>query len=724
VPRPEHAPGSEPARHAWVESRHAQRRDARIPLGVILAVWLSAPALAPAADEAAKAPEAAAETTAADYRNWFDVSVGGAWIDGNGAAYQRRTGLPNGAYGGVEDFHWEQDVGKRGLFQIDGRGIFDNHDYGLKLELDYPDIGFVRFGYREFRTWYDGSGGYFPANGQWFEIYDDELALDRGEVWFEAGLRKPDVPEITLRYAHTFRDGMKNSTIWGDSNLTGGYGTRGIVPTFLGIDEERHSFGLDIAQGFYKTDVGVGLRYELSDQDNARYIRRRPNEPQDRYLTQRDGIETDMFNAHAFSETRFNDAVMLTVGYSFTTLDTDLSGSRIYGAGYDAVYDPTFGRRQQRDEGFLALAGGSQLHQHVVNLNLMWTPFDAFTVVPAFRFEKQDLDSLSDFLETNVGAPPGLPSTQEELASESARDLIDVSEAIEARYTGVTNWVFYVRGNWTQGEGDQFERETLLATGASDILRDSDFERFTQKYTAGANWYPARSVNLSAQYYHKIRNDDFEHTQDDTPNRSGNRYPAFLVANDFTTDDVNFRLTWRPVSQLTLVTRYDYQQSTIDMQGDGLDSIESADLTTHIISQSVSWVPWARFYLQTSASIAFDSADTPASSAVPGTNLVLNAENDYWNITTTAGFVLGKKTDLQAQHFYYRADNWEDNSASSQPYGAGVEEHGIGGTLLHRLNERVQLALRYSFFHHKDETSGGYNDFDAHMIYSSLRYAF
>src|SRR5438045_5554214 len=35
----------------------------------------------------------------------------------------------------VEDFHYEHDVGKRGLFQLDGRGIFDNHDYDVKLDL-------------------------------------------------------------------------------------------------------------------------------------------------------------------------------------------------------------------------------------------------------------------------------------------------------------------------------------------------------------------------------------------------------------------------------------------------------------------------------------------------------------------------------------------------------------------------------------------------------------
>jgi hypothetical protein len=182
------------------------------------------------------------EKSEADYRNWFDVSVGGTLIDGDKAQFMQRHGVPKGAFGGVESFHYEQDVGKKGLFQIDGRGIFDNHDYSLKLSLDHPDIGYLRGGYREYRSWYDGSGGYFPLNGQWFSLYDDELAVDRGEAWFEGGLTLPGKPVLTFRYSHQFREGRKDSTVWGDTTrtgLTGATNTRGIVPSFWDIDEER-----------------------------------------------------------------------------------------------------------------------------------------------------------------------------------------------------------------------------------------------------------------------------------------------------------------------------------------------------------------------------------------------------------------------------------------------------------------------------------------------------
>jgi hypothetical protein len=662
--------------------------------------------------------------TEADYRNWVEFGFGSTFIDGDKAQFMQRTGLRRDAFGGIEDLHFEQDIGKRGLFTLDGRAIYDNHDYSLRLSLSHPDIGYVRAGYREFRTWYDGSGGFFPRTNTWFDIFDEQLAIDRKEVFFEAGLRLPEIPQITFRYGYQVRDGDKASTSWGDSNLTGGFGTRAFVPSFWKIDEKRHVFDLDALHAIGKTDIGLGVRYEITDNHNSRNMRRRPFEAQDRRLTQREGLEADLFNVHASTETRLSERVRFTTGASFTTMDTDISGSRIYGATYDPDFSTVFPGRQARDEGFFGLDGGSTLKQYVANLNLMWTPFDAFTIVPGLRIEKQDVDSISDFQETAVGTGAGLPTAVEEIAAESERGILDVAESIELRYAGFTNWVLYARGNWMQGQGDLREVETLVETNRVDLLRDSDFERTAQKYTVGANWYPLRNLNMAAQYYHKIRNEDYDHMQDTTTNRSGNRYPAFLVAHDFVTDDVNFRVTYRPWRNVTLVSRYDFQFSTVDMQGDGLQKIESAKITSHIFSQSISWTPWHRLYLQTAASLALDETDTPADRALGITNVVTDYRNNYWNVSANAGLALDDKTDLQATYTYYFAGNYVDNSAFSQPFGADMDEHGVNLALIRRFTPWLRWSIKYGFFTHDDYTTRGRNNYEAHLVYSTLRVMF
>lgn len=697
--------------------------------------WMGA--ILQAADE--KAADAQKDAFKADEsRNWIEIGGGGVIrSSGDDAALRQRLGFPEGGFGGIEDFHYEQDLSKKGLLKIDGHALAGADDYGIKFDVSRPDLGYVQFGYSQFRSYYDGSGGYFPTNGRWFNLYDENLDLDRGKVWFEAGLRMPDLPEVTLRYSHDFRDGFKDSTVWGDSTLTGltgGTAGRAILPSFQNINESRDTVSLDARHTLGNSDVGLGLRYEWSDQDNARYMRRRatelgtssagPNTSIDRFITQREGVKTDMLNFHAWSETRVKETLLFTTGYSFTSMDTDLSGSRILGSSYDAVYDPLLASRQQRDEGFYDLMGGSQMNQHVGNLNFMWTPLKDLAVVTGVRIEKQDFDTENDFLETNVGAGPAFASAAEELRINSDRGILDVSESIEARYAGITNVVVYARASWMQGQGDLSEVERVGVPGTTDLLRSSEFDRAGQQYTVGANWYPHRKVSLGGQFYHKVRNEDYVHTEDTTPNRAGNRYPAFLIAQDFTTDDANFRVTFRPLANLTLVSRYDLQLSTIDMQGDALAKIQSADITSHIFSQSISWTPWSRLGLQASASYAKDETDTPAYEAVPTQQLVLDFKNDYLFVNSTVTFVADDQTDISAYYSYYLADNYVNNALATVPYGAGAEEHTIGATLTRKLSERTSLKVRYGFFTYHDETSGGNNDFDGHLVYSSITYLF
>jgi hypothetical protein len=688
-----------------------------------------------------------AESTIAapgEFNNWVIFSFGNNFVDGDRAQFQRRFGLPAGPFGGIEDFHFETPFKKKGTFSIDGRGIFDNHDYDLKLDLSYPDKGFVRFGYREFRTYYDGSGGFFPGGtNHWISLYDDALHVDRSEVWFEAGLRIPNQPEITFRYSHQSRNGKKDSTIWGDTGrlgLPGANNSRAIVPTFLGIDEDRDTFALDVKHTVSKTDFGLGVRYDRIDNNDTRDIHRRPGEltgsataAADRFVTQHDEFEEDMLNAHGFTETRFNDRILFTTGYSFTRLDTDVGGSRIYGADYDPIYDPLFARRQQRDEGFLDLRGGSKMDQFVMNMNLMLTPWENVSIVPSFRVEHQEQEGDVAYTQTSFAAPPGRLATTEDLRNTRERGFTDVSERLELRYTGFTNWVFYARGEWLEGVGSlkeiQADNNPDAPEGTSAIIkRNTDSDRFTQKYVLGVNWYPLRRLNMAAQYYHKVRENGYTHLVDSTTNMppSANRYPAFLTDQDFATDDLNYRVTWRPLNNLTLVTRYDFQLSTVDTKGDFLANVQSAEMTSHILSEMISWTPCSRLYLQGSINYVLDQTQTGANTFVGSdtNNIVPRSRNDYWNASIFATFVLDNKTDLSAQYFYYRANNYLNNSSASQPYGAGAEEQSVTATISRQLTKRLRCSLRYGYFTNRDQTSGGHNNYDAHLVFSSLQYRF
>jgi predicted porin len=190
-------------------------------------------------------------------------------------------------------------------------------------------------------------------------------------------------------------------------------------------------------------------------------------------------------------------------------------------------------------------------------------------------------------------------------------------------------------------------------------------------------------------------------------------------------DDFNVRVTWRPASNFTSVSRYDFQKGTTDTRGDLLNTIQSSEITAHILSETITWSPLPRLYFQGSAHYVMNETDTPSDELVPKLPvLVLDMQNDYWNATVTVGFAFSDKTDLQVSYFYYRADNFQDNSSVSQPYGSDAEEHAVTAVLTHEFSRNIIGTLRYGFFSNREDAYGGVHNYNAHVVGASLQYRF
>jgi hypothetical protein len=688
---------------------------------------------------------ATTEEQTEESKNWIELGIGGVIVDGDRAQFEQEHRRPGDeVFGGIQDLHYEQTIGKDVQLLLDGHAIFDTNDYGVQVELSKPKLGYIRFGYDEFRSWYDGNGGFFRPNGKFFQPPFPEMHIDRGEAWVELGLRLPDWPEITLRYSHEFRDGQKDSTMWGDTTLTGIPGaTRKIAPAYRDIDETRDIFTLEASKTFGNTDVLLGMRYEHTENDDSlnmeRGVGQLPpvvNPPgSQRFVTQRQKDDVDLFSGHAITETRLTDSLWFTTGYSYTSLTNDLTGSRIFGTDFNAALGtpvPTLG---QRDHAFINLAGTAEVQEHVFNANLFWMPLPHLTALTAFRYTHENRDSDGTFLavEPERNTPPFSATNPEggfhvgapEPASGArSADYDRFAERMELRYDGIANWLFYAQGEWEEEWGRVNEFHT-----DEEVPLNKDTDALGQKYTVGANWYAMMRLNLSAQYYHKIAS-----YGDDITTAS---FPR-LIDQDWNTDDVNVRMTFRPkippyLGTLSLVTRYDFVRMTIDgrweifSDGELLDEQQTGVITKHVITESINWSPLARLYLQTDISYVLDETDTPASSInlMPNTSpTVVNFRNDYWTLTADAGYVLDDKTDLHAGYTFYRANDYFNNSGVGLPYGMGASEHTASVSMSRQLTKQVRLLLKYTYFNYTDATIGGHNNYEAHSIFSSLLFRF
>ena len=654
------------------------------------------------------------------FNNWIELSAGGMLTHGDAAQAAQNQHVHQGAFGGIEDLHFQENLDKITTFTLDGHGIVDQHDYSFRLGVNRENLGYVKFNFENFRTWYDSAGGFFPPGDLHYSIGNDALGLDRGEISFEAGLTLKDAPKVTFKYTHRYRDGEKSSTEWGAVDTVNG--TRSLYPGFYDIDEKADIFQLDATHHIKATDFGLGLRYENGTINNSLNTFSFPDDPSvQRHITDQQGTSYDMLSVHAFTETWIKKNLFFSTGFMFANLDNSFTGSRIYGDDFNVNVIPN----PLNGYGYYNLDGGSHQQEYVLNLNLLTIPLNSLTIVPSIRVQDENYNadssgtgSLSDF-------------ASEPFVSNSESDLLEVRERVDLRYTGVTNWVFFAGPEWTQGQGNLTQNGGLTqinGIGVPPVQIETDDSHFYQKYFAGARWYPTRRITLEAGAYYKDDRYNYDFLRDSTPNvpppASQNSYPAYLVLQNFQTYDGNLRLTLKLPENVTLVSRYEFQYSTIQTAPDPISLLTQADsskMTSHIFGQNINWTPWSRLSLQLGGNLVISDTKTPTSDY---TQAVLRSQNNYWTANFNANFVVDNKTDLNVGYFYYQSDNFEDNSTAGLPLGAAAREHGVTAALTRRLSQNLRLNLKYGYSNFDDVASGGHNSYEAHMLYSSLQYRF
>ena len=396
-----------------------------------------------------------------------------------------------------------------------------------------------------------------------------------------------------------------------------------------------------------------------------------------------------------------------------------VSGSRIYGDDFGVAYSPN----PLNGLGYTSLNGGANEQTHVGNVNLMATPVKNLTIVPSLRVESDTWNANSSGLGT-------FGTDTQPFSGNGDGETLDVRERLDVRYTGVTNWVFSCAGEWTEGSGNLYQTNGLNSVNGSPgpppVLSLTDETRWFQKYSIGARWYPLRRVTIDLGGYYKRNEYDYNIIQDSTPNilSTGNVYPAFLVMQNFQTSDGNVRLTYRPVQNVVLVSRYEYQYSTINTAPDsvsGLGDVQSSTMTSQIFAQNASWSPWSRLCLQAGFNYVVSETTTPASAI---TQAELNSQNNYWTVTFDSSVVVDDKTDLNVGFVYYQADDYNNNSTVGLPLGAGADEQTLTASITRRITRNLRVNLKYAYTHYNDWASGGFNNYTGQMVYSSLQYRF
>src|SRR5262249_34723761 len=219
-----------------------------------------------------------------------------------------------------------------------------------------------------------------------------------------------------------------------------------------------------------------------------------------------------------------------------------------------------------------------------------------------------------------------------------------------------------------------------------------------QRYIVNASWYARPGLTLAAQYNYRLKIANYHHLRDSTSNssRSPDRYPAYIIDQDIESHDGNVRLSWRPKSMLSFVTRYAYQRAFVTSTMDQLPEIQNGRLTRHVITQTGTWNPTARLYLTGALNLTYDQL------VVPPHRFTMHSDNNYISGSLGAGYAVGKVTDLFLDANYYRADDYTDNPAVTLPLNAGQKLQSAFLTWVRRQNDRLIYTARYGYATSRD----------------------
>jgi hypothetical protein len=713
-----------------------------------------------------------------NFDSYIKLSGQAAAISGDKAAFQSRTQQPNDGGAGIEDLHISKDLSKSTTAVIDGKAMVGSEDYLARVNITKNEVGSVDAGYKRFRTFYDGVGGFFPLNKQWMPLANEDLHIDRSKFWIEANLNLPNAPVLTVRYTNELRDGRKDSTIWGSSDLTGLpfnlapnpiNPARKFTPSYINIGERHELLEATAKHTVQKTTLQLTVFADRTNNSNTRYVTNYPGEvipwsvvslsttvptgqvasPQalakaalpannwnnQQIIAETDAMKTQTQGLNFSADTILTDKVTLRVGGSYELVHTEIGGGRPLTTTTATSTDVV----QVITDNYANLAGGTRVKDYTGNVALDLQPMKTLFVKLALRAQDEFVRGSEGY---NVIAASGTPATT--LASTPRLGYAKIHQnvqtpVLELRYTGIKDLALYFNGSKRSLNGVEQNSSAynpLTATIGTPAMNNVTEDH--GNYTLGANWRQSAALTLRAEVFHKGHKD----------NTVGFGTLPAIVGDYYLLDSTysGYKLTAlaKPFAQLGFTTRFIEQRGKMKVTGflPTYPAYDSLNAKNYILSETIDLTPNSQCYFQLNGTAVYNVISTiypragltPAAvntaglttaNAFDSNGVLQNSDNNYVTAGFLSGFVVDKDTDAQVQINYYHADNGNAAMAAmTQPYGVAVKETRVTVGLKHKFSNKWVADGKIGYFDSQNDTTGGNTNFHGPLAYVSIQHGF
>jgi len=725
---------------------------------------------------------ASAATAAADlfpnYDSYIKITGKTADVKGNGSSFARRMQFPENGAWGIEALRVNKDINDATSLTVEGKALVGKEDYLGAFKLTKNEVGSFDMGYKRYRTFYDGIGGFFPLNNRWMQLANPELHTDRAKFWAEAKIERPNAPKFEFRYTNEQRTGRKDTTIWGDTDFTGiptyyGVGAsainpgtnvapystnRKIVPASIALNERQQNWLGSVKHTVGNTELEFEILHNTAKNNDKRDVVRYPGElawtsaqaavmqpsttspaavkPPETIGNQVLGYDRQYFDSQNTTytgkfETKFSEMVSVYGGLLYSKGDSDIGGDRQMvqylrtATGDVAVvggYTLTATSAGRPPYSYTTVAGNVDEKVLAANVGLKVKPAQDLFAAFSLKYEKQDVSgyNTTNYIQTGVNQTTGAltPSTiaTPNTASRSEKSWIP---EVEVRYTGIKGLALYGSFDYRHSPGTVDGSSTGVGPSGANIVPSTSVSSDNVKlnhahYKAGANWIINPVVTVRGEIYYK------DHTNGFTDRLTAG--DGFVMGYEFFGQKIS--ATVKPVANVSFTTRLVHQTGKMDVTVDSGTSIDSNDTKNYQFGETIDWAPSAQTFVQANLNLAYNVIQT--SNPIAGgkaNDVVRNADNNYRNGSLIAGVVADKDTDLTVEYTFYRADNYKVPNNATVWYGAGVKEYTFAAGVKHRFNDKLTGMIKLGYFNSKNETTGGNTNFKGPMAYVSFDHA-
>ncbi|GEM_PF-2311622 len=650
-------------------------------------------------------------------------------ITGDGQKFEEDYWTRKSVTGGISDFNLIKEYKGGTSIELEGRALFGTDDYLFDCKVEKEGLGEINFEFKQFRKYYDGTGGFYAPFRQMGAAYPStyveinrDLSMNIGEFKIEGVLAKENQPKITTSYMREYKKGEKSLISWGPvvgANLRGQVLTRYINPTFMEVDEIVDKINMKVEHTIKGMDVSAEQTWEKIKGSIQKVNNRSLNLGTGRFTNIRykyEDLDADIYT----TVLRIAKEVNEKINYSTTFLFNHYRGHTI-----ETITDTSTATTNENNPNSPA-----NIHQNMFTIlpkvSILLT--EDWTMNGGVKWEFVNKQGEAEYNRDRTVPPDGI--IDEIMLIKTENNENKFGESIDLKYDGIENVIIYTGADFEQQGRSQDEKQNdsgNLQSNSNNFGRDADIISYNYDANMGFKWYPVSGVDITTDLKYSYALRDFDNgskINQEIDVRNG--YRGYLDNMAFTTYKPTVTANFKPFKWFTSTFRYMYTYTSYAISTRRAEEPEWNQYRSHIYSTSITLSPYEPLYttfaFQKKTALTHTQA---ANNGAPRGVINLPAYNGNVNtLSTSFGYTPIKKVTLKGSYSISLTHNFNDYSNIGIPLGLDnyLQNASIGVDT--KINADSLLGLRYDLMQYDETSNGGIDNYIAHVIYADLKVKF